>query len=329
MNESIKISLSGTSSSPSTGKGFFFYRLANCLRKKGVTIVEDSYKADVALHNTRVKHNNAIINVVRIDGVYHNNKQNYKLMNKKVFKGVHKDADGIIYQSNFSKKIADRFIGEFKRSFAIIPNGADPHFYSNIMPYERQYDSVFITVSRWRPHKRLRDIIESFLLAGLKKSILYVVGDLKQSGLTDKEKKKYLDNKSVMFLGVLDQKSLSKYLVSSDVFIHLCWLDNCPNSVVESICAGVPVITNNVGGTHEIVSKSGGYVVPIDNPYNLNPCDLYSPPNIDREMVSKIIIKASESNVKVSYSHVDIDNVAIEYKRFFCKIMGDNIDGDI
>jgi len=319
----IKISLPGLNKEPSTGKGFFFHRLAGCLKDHDVEIVSESEQADIALHNTKVKSNNARFNIVRIDGVYHNSKQNYNKLNKSVFKGFHELADAVIYQSNFSKRIADYYLGEFDGPTTIISNGADPNFYLETIPSVSSYDSTFITTSRWRPHKRLRDIIASFLIADLDNSVLYVAGDVKDSGLTPKELKKYRKMPSVEFLGRLDQGVLARYLVSSDAFIHLCWFDNCPNGVVEAICAGLPVITNNVGGTHEIVSKSGGYVLPLDKPYNLKPCDLYNPPAIDREELARTIIAASKyKSLSIDCSCVDINNIAMKYKAFFEKILG-------
>jgi len=319
----IKVTLPSIDKKPSTGKGFFFHRLSEQLIKHGVDVFSDSKaKVDVALHNARVRKNNAKYNIVRIDGVYHNTAQDYKKLNKNVFSGFHTLPDAVIYQSNFSKSIADHYLGEFNGPITVISNGADPNFYLESIPSESLYEHTFITISRWRPHKRLKDIIESFLIADLSNSVLYVAGDINDSGLTPKEKKKYHREHSVKFLGKLDQGTLARYLISADVFIHLCWFDNCPNGVVEAICAGLPVITNNVGGTQEIVLKSGGYVVAIDKPYNLKPCDLYNPPAIDRVEIARYIIEASRyKSLKIDSSHVDIKNIAIKYKEFFEKIM--------
>ncbi len=324
MSGNLKITLPGLHKEPSTGKGFFFHRLADCLKKYGVEVVADpKVSVDLALHNARVRANNAKYNIVRIDGVYHNYNQDYRKLNKTIFKGFHKLSDGVIYQSEFSKSISDHYLGVFDGTTTIISNGADPNYYLETIPYDSQRDNTFITTSRWRPHKRLRDIIESFLMADLGNAVLYVAGDLKDSGLTLKELKKYRKMPPVEFLGRLDQGTLARYLVSSDAFIHLCWFDNCPNGVVEAICAGLPVITNNVGGTHEIVSKSGGYVVPLDKPYNLKPCDLYNPPPIDRVELARHIKAASRRKfLPIDCSHVDIKNIAIRYKEFFERILG-------
>jgi glycosyltransferase involved in cell wall biosynthesis len=319
----MRIYLGINSSDPKTGKGFFFHRLADCLTNysdiKIIFNIEEY--SDIALHNTYVKNNNAKKNVVRIDGVYHNTGQNYNKLNKSAFRNFHNAPDGVIYQSCFSKNMADQYLGKFKGHTAVIPNGANPHFYEDASPINTHYKYNFIAAARWRPHKRLKDIIESFLIANIEDAGLYVAGDLKKSGLTSQEEKKYFSIPSITYLGILKQNDLARYLVSCNIFLHLCWIDWCPNGVVEAICANVPVITNNVGGTQEMVLKSGGYVLSIDKPYDCNPCNLYSPPPINRKLVAETMINSIKSKLIIDHSYVDINNVAIQYREFFEKIL--------
>lgn len=303
------------SDKPKTGKGFFCLRLGEALTKMGHKIVVNSSSPhDVSLHLAKMR-NGKGKRILRLNGVCHNNSMNVKARNSGL-KKVLRAANGVIYQSQFSKKLCDRYLGKFSGPTCVIPNGADPEFYQDIAPLKLKNRNVFLSASRWRPHKRLMDIIESFHLADIEDSHLYIAGDLSKSGLSKNQIAYNFSSERVTHLGRMNQKQLGGYLKSSKAFIHLCWFDNCPNAVIESICAGIPVISNNVGGTHEIVSPSGGFVCPIDSPYNLKPVRLYSPPKIDRNLIAEAMRKCLES-VRVSNSHVDISVIAKKYADFF------------
>jgi glycosyltransferase involved in cell wall biosynthesis len=318
----MKIFLPTISESNTTGKGLFCYRLAKEFKKTGVSVSDDvSQKYDIAMHLIRHKNKvKAKKHIVRLDGVYHDKMINYKSRNAPIKSDLHKN-NAVIYQSKFSKKMCNKYLGKFSGPSTIISNGADPKFYDNIVPANMRHTYNFLAASRWRPHKRLKDTIESFLLAGIKDSCLYIAGDLEQSGLSKDNKRKYFKMDNVVYTGVISQKTLGGYLKAVNGFIHLCWFDNCPNSVVEAICVSKPVITNNVGGTHELVSKCGGYICSIDKEYDYKPCKLYKPPTVDRKIIADNIHKCIVNKIKIDNSHVDVMNIAKLYKDFFLKVL--------
>ena len=303
------------------GKYLFCRRLSLELMKLGVEIVKTrTQKHDISFNLAKAKESNSRKRIIRLDGVCHDKLMNYKKGNKETSKALFA-SDAVVYQSNFSKRLCDTFLGKFKGHSEIISNGASLSYYQSIEPYrDRRYSHTFLTASRWRPHKRLRDIIESYLLSGVKDSCLYIAGDTKKSGLSKKETKRYSSLSNIKFLGVLQQSELSRYLVSSSSFIHLCWFDNCPNAVIEAVCAGVPVVCNNVGGTREIVSKSSGIICNVDKAYNFKPCDLYHPPSIDRDVIAQSIKDAIKEKRELC-ADFDIKVIAEQYMRFFEKVL--------
>lgn len=306
--------------SPHTGKGFFCKRLYLAMERMGHSVVsshEDSH--NVSLHMVKIGPGKGK-RVMRLDGVWHNSDMGYKSRNKKIKKNLHR-CDGVVYQSKFSKSLCDKYLGKFKNGpVGIIPNGSDLSFYKQCKPADTGFKYNFLSASRWRPHKRLRDIIESFLLADIPDSALFIAGNLKDCGVSKPDRKKYLKRKNIIHLGQVDQNILGSYLKSCAGFIHLCWFDNCPNAVVESVCAGVPVVCNNVGGTHEIVRPSNGIVCEIDSPYNLKPVKLYSPPKVDRRKIAEGI-RGCINRREICNDHVNINTVAKKYWKFFEKVI--------
>lgn len=302
---------------PSTGKGFFAQRLKKELKKQGIKIITNPKKKhDISLNFVKIKNKSKTKKIIRLDGVYFNKKQPWKKMNSKIAKNMNK-ADGIIYQSEYSKYMCKKYLGKFKGKTAIIPNGADPEYYKNIEKAESNYKYNFLAVSRWRPHKRLKDIIESFLLANIPESCLFIIGNLEKSGLNKIEIKKYKNIKNIKFLNVLNQKQLASYYKLCNASIHLCWFDSCPNSVIEALTAGCPVISNNTGGTPELVNKAGGIVCGIDKTFNYNPVKLYSPPKIDRKIIVNALYDIIDNPIKVNVDSFNINNIAKQYIKFF------------
>lgn len=305
---------------PSTGKGFFLNRLRLELLNQGVDIVSDN--PDVALSPIKIVRNfgSKTKHVVRLDGIYHNTGMNYKSRNKSIAKEA-KKGDAIVYQSKFGKQMCDKYLGINLPSSTIL-NGVELNFYDNIKPKTDLYENSFFAVSRWRPHKRLLDIIKSFQLANIQNSGLYIAGDISKSGIPKERFAKILaKNKNIKHIGKVSQECLASYYLACKASIHLCWFDCCPNSVVEAVGSGSIVITNNVGGTREIVEPSGGIVCNIDKKYDLNPVKLYSPPTIDHNVIAQQIIRASTEYIKINRDHVDIKTVAKQYKEFFRKLL--------
>lgn len=301
------------------GKDFFFDRLSQALRGLGENVMRNPSKPhDISLQSVFIKKTNAKRHVLRLDGVHHNIDTDYKKVNQSIIvKGVSK-ADAIVYQSQFSKTICEKYLGVFEGKTSIISNGA------HLKPQrETPKNSIVFTASRWRPHKRLVDIIESFLLADIYDSLLYIAGDLKDSGIKAPKIKEYSQNSKIVFLGAVSQEIMEVFFGKANVFMHLCWFDNCPNGVVEALSYGIPVITNNVGGTCEIVKPSGGIVLPLDKTYDFEPCHLYKPPKIDQCLVAAILKRCLKPDFRfeIHNEHIDIRNIAKQYRNFFVEVL--------
>jgi glycosyltransferase involved in cell wall biosynthesis len=101
--------------------------------------------------------------------------------------------------------------------------------------------------------------------------------------------------------------------------IHLSWLDWCPNSMVESITAGCPIIYSDSGGSPEI-GKLGG--VPIrDVQWDFKPTFLYDPPELSLDEISDAIFKVRDNEVQVDSCNLDIEEIAKKYMDFFKEVL--------
>ena len=69
-------------------------------------------------------------------------------------------------------------------------------------------------------------------------------------------------NKKVRYLGFQSNIcDIARIISQSDVFINTSLADNFPNTIVESLLCGTPVVSFNVGGISSIINKLNGSLV--------------------------------------------------------------------
>ena len=210
--------------------------------------------------------------VLRLDGIWFNSEQNYKEQNK-IIEYSYNQADAVIFQSAFNKKLTESWFGEHKNSYIIHNasdftqiNRANASFWNNT--FGKNTD-VWSCASSWRPHKRLAENIRYFKEFAPKNAILAIAG----KGC-EKERIENLSNTRIKFLGELDYVSLLSLYKKSSTFIHLAYLDHCPNVVVDAQASNCRIICSSSGGTHEIIET--GTIV-IEKVWDFKPCKLYKP----------------------------------------------------
>ena len=72
---------------------------------------------------------------------------------------------------------------------------------------------------------------------------------------------------TVQFVGRLDATEIVEFYHSADAMLNPTTVDNMPNSVLEALASGVPVITTDVGGIPYIVShEETALMVPAGDP---------------------------------------------------------------
>ena len=255
--------------------------------------------------------------VVRIDGIYYDKKNtsgsNEKL-NKNIYKTIRK-AKGVIFQTEYAKSLVEAHYGSLNIPNAVIMNGAP----LKEIVHKKNKKKIIVCSANWRIHKRLKSIID--VVEELNKKIdceLLVIGDTRnvQTPAYD----------FTTYTGEIDAKNISNYLKDADLFIHLGWLDVCPNSVIEAIASGVPVVCSNQGGTPEIIEKTKfGRVAICDVKVNYEGLvDLYNPPDPNIKKIVKeaeYIFNNYESLISSSdRSFIDIRNIAKKYIHFISNL---------
>lgn len=276
-----------------TGKGKFLRRLIPALKKLGVKTRFKEKGCDVALGISRWRTDIKIPKVVRVDGIHliENKKNDWK--NKRIKKGI-KKANAVIYQSKYAqKKVKKYFKLKDKKEFVIF-NGANPDDYKESFNIRINVISSakWCHRNRYRKHKRLDTVIE--VAERMPDVNFYVAGRLI-------DKHKNTDN--LTFLGQLEEKELRKYLRTANIMLYPATIDWMPNSVIEALCAGCPVVCRAGHGVAEVVKVCGGKIT-----------------NSTDEMV--LAIKdLLENPIVVNTDPIHIDTIALQYKKAFERVL--------
>lgn len=138
-------------------------------------------------------------------------------------------------------------------------------------------------------------------------------------------KKINISGYDVIYLGNLaNPEELVKYYALSDIFLLPSREDNLPNTAIESIACGTPVIGFDVGGVSEIISHGyNGYLI---EPFNTNAFALSIKKIL--EMDNKEYLNLSKNSRSTAKDKFDIKIMANKYVQLYHEIIKlNNYDG--
>ena len=293
----MNIYLDNVNFSSSSGPNSFGKKLGKSLISKGHSIAPSSIEdVDVILSFIMTNLNAKFKPLaLRLDGFYFNSEQDYDKLNAPISM-TYKLADAVIFQSDFNKRLTEHYFGPHKNS-SVIRNGTNIDEIKKILPISHpaidQFSEVWSCASSWRPHKRLKDNVDYFLEFAPKDACLVIAGDNPDFRI---------DDPRVFYVGPLDWITLVSLYKKSKKFLHLAWLDHCPNVVVDARAAGCEIVCSSSGGTPEIAGDNA--TIFEEELFDLSPTRLYQPPKLD--------FKSSRPN-NLATSELNINKVADDY----------------
>jgi glycosyltransferase involved in cell wall biosynthesis len=186
------------------------------------------------------------------------------------------NADHIIYQSEFSRAVSQKFVTPTPPG-TIIYNGIDLETFS---PEGAQHpirlpDAINILVSHsFRPYHRLHDsfrILSRVLKQAEQPYHLHILGG--DDGISFAYARSVADSLGLeegldyTFHGKFPHHELASVYRACDMMLNLSYWDSCPNVVIEALACGLPVVGVNYGGVAELVNPSGGILVDEEIPF--------------------------------------------------------------
>lgn len=167
-------------------------------------------------------------------------------------------ADQIVVMGNCGREDMHKSYGISYKKIRRIPN---PAIQRNIRGDEWKYgDQVIICIGRLEPVKQHERIIRAFsyVKASYKEAKLLILGTGSNKEYLNNVCKRYKLENSVIFIGFTD--NVGFFLKHSKVFVMASKVEGFPNSMVEAMACGVPVVIADCPGESAgIIGKSGSH----------------------------------------------------------------------
>lgn len=169
--------------------------------------------------------------------------------------------DHVIYQSTFTKNMCDQYLWKRNAAFSIIHNGVDTkRFY----PSENKKGPLTLINAGTMRHEYIFNTLLP-VFCELQKKItdirLIIAGtmDTACSVIYDEYRYKYpeLFQKQVTYLGAVPNDKLPEVYRMADIYIHPRAGDWSPNSMIEALASGLPVVCAQWGGQSELIADAG------------------------------------------------------------------------
>ena len=269
----MNVWLENANLSSNSGPNSFAQKLTLALSRKNIPVNVEPHDVSLCFIESFRKDIQSTPTVQRLDGIYFNVAQNFELQNSNIFR-TYKQSRAVVFQSNFNKELTFRWFGE-RDNYSVIHNGANLELINTVKPLQSpsldKYENIWCCAASWRPHKRLKDNIKYFLQHSGPRDVLFIAGD--------KQKEQIPEDSKIKYLGVLTTPQLLSLYKTATNFIHLAWLDHCPNVVVDARASGCNIICTDSGGTREIAGPNATIIE--QEPWDFQPTLLYHPPPLD------------------------------------------------
>lgn len=186
-------------------------------------------------------------------------------------------ADRVIYQSQFIKRWWDDWYGPARVPSWVILNGVDLDQYSSAAAHERP-----------TKHHRLL-VVEGSLAGGLDSGLFHAVDladqlsekfeiELIIVGRVQARTRSRLEGQNafrIQFIDAVPREQIPFLERSSHLLFSAEVNPPCPNSVIEALACGLPVIGFDTGSLSELVQGEAGRLVPYGgNPWRLERPDI-------------------------------------------------------
>lgn len=294
-----------TDTSGSGGPSIFGRRLSHELERQGHIRQRIFPRLQIGI--ARLRWEPAETKLLRLDGLYLDAPWDSESQRRNfILRRNYLAADDIVFQSNYSRLQYESWFGQ-RSNCRVIHNGIS---FDSIPHGLRRSADLVCASAEWRPNKRLVDTIRVFRHPRLAKAArLRIMGHIPKSeairigSLPD----------NVEIVGLKPEDQVLRECSTASAFVHFAWLDWCPNSVVEALACGAPVVCTSSGGTKELVGSDGLIVDVGDDVQPGRPVMHRIPPPLPIGDMAEAVLRLLENPRPVSRPDLNLSTVSRQY----------------
>lgn len=232
-----------------------------------------------------------------------------------------------VFLTQYASNVIQAFTGPLK-NYCFIPHGVGSNFFdvtrdsAHIDLTSRPINCIY--VSNIAPYKHQIHVIKAIRklrLKGYDISLNLVGENKKYSNLISS----YIspdDNQWLFFSGHVDQKELPKKIAAADIFIFASSCENMPNTLVEGMAVGMPIVCSNRGPMPEILRDGGLFFDPENHLEILDAIEKIVTNKALRDDMSSKAEKLSKQYSWEKCSKQTFDNI----KNTFYELSSKNLD---
>lgn len=199
--------------------------------------------------------------------------KDWEIINKRM-SYAHGAANHIFYQSEFCKRNAEKYLGTINGQSEILYNGVDTDFFTPCTQENKKIEPFKLLMTghmRQSSMGVLKRTIEAMSIVNKKGlyATLQIAGfipdDIKTviySFIDDMNVRSFID-----LTGPYTRLEAPTLLGSADGFVSLKYNDPCPNSILEALSCGLPILYSKSGGTPELVGERAGIGLNVPESY--------------------------------------------------------------
>ena len=188
-------------------------------------------------------------------------------------------ADGLIFLTQYAKKVVMGFIKKSNDRTVIIPHGVDERFFFSPREQidirkcstERPFKIIYVSkIDMYKHQWHVAKAIAQLRQAGLP-VVLDLLGPAYPPALTRLRRvMKKIDPTAqfIRYLGEVPHKDLHERYVQADLCLFASSCENMPNILLEGMASGLPIACSKRGPMSEILDDAGVYFDP-ENPMDI------------------------------------------------------------